>query len=124
MDKIYEDNIRNFHYAAYPYFYHPSLEMIQMAIVIITVILSVDRYVAVFYPFRIYRQSTKESVCVVIDFHCLLSVPGCFRTLLRGPKRMHIGPYLTIVLGIKTSFRMCLVKLQRFIGSHNHGKGL
>ena len=60
LDKIYGDNIRNLHYALYPHFYHPLLESVLMAIVIITVILSVDRYVAVFYPFRIYRLKCDE----------------------------------------------------------------
>ena len=62
LDKIYEDNIRNLHYALYPHFYHPFLEIILMAIVILTVILSIDRYVAVFYPFRIYRLSHNISL--------------------------------------------------------------
>ena len=55
-DKAYGDNIINLHCALYPYFFHPFLKIFQMAIVIITVILSIDRYVVVFYPYRIYRH--------------------------------------------------------------------
>ena len=56
LDKAYGDNIINLHCALYPYFFHPFLKIFQMAIVIITVILSIDRYVVVFYPYRIYRH--------------------------------------------------------------------
>ena len=48
-------NIMNFYYAYQPYFFHPFMKSSQMAVVILTVILSMDRYVVVFYPYLIYR---------------------------------------------------------------------
>ena len=49
-------NFYNIHNALYPYIIHPFLKIFHMSTVIITVILSIDRYVVVFYPYVIYRN--------------------------------------------------------------------
>ena len=52
-------NFYNIHNALYPYIIHPFLKIFHMSTVIITVILSIDRYVVVFYPYVIYRNLGK-----------------------------------------------------------------
>ena len=49
-------NMGNFWYKFHPFFFHPLLKITQMAMIILTVILSVDRFIVVFYPYHIYRQ--------------------------------------------------------------------
>ena len=56
FDGLYKDqNIMNLHNAYYALFFHPFSKISQMAVVVLTVILSIDRYVVVFYPYIIYR---------------------------------------------------------------------
>ena len=50
-------NLRNTWYRFHPLFFHPLLKIAQMATIIITVILSVDRFIVIFYPYRIYRYA-------------------------------------------------------------------
>ena len=50
-------NLRNTWYRYHPLFFHPLLKIAQMATIIITVILSVDRFIVIFYPYRIYRYA-------------------------------------------------------------------
>ena len=52
-------NLDNLHNRLDPYIIHPFLKIFQMAMVIIIVILSIDRYVVVFYPYVIYRNLGK-----------------------------------------------------------------
>ena len=54
-DSYEEENLLNLYHALYPYLIHPFHKIVQMCQVIITVILSIDRYVVVFYPYIIYR---------------------------------------------------------------------
>ena len=49
-------NLRNVWFRFHPLFFHPILKISQMAMIIITVILSVDRFIVIFYPYRIYRH--------------------------------------------------------------------
>ena len=49
-------NLMNVYCGLHPFFFHPLLKITQMAMIIITVILSVDRFIVVFYPYHIYRQ--------------------------------------------------------------------
>ena len=49
-------NFYNIYNVLHPYVIHPFLKIFQMSMVIITVILSIDRYVVVFYPYIIYRN--------------------------------------------------------------------
>ena len=93
----------NLYYYLYPHFFHPILKIIQMCQVIITVILSIDRYVVVFYPYIIYRLFYKCYFCKIFKI-IYLSVHGCFRTLLRGPKRKHISAYIFLIFGLSKYF--------------------
>ena len=49
-------NMMNLYCGFHPFFFHPLLKITQMAMIIITVILSVDRFIVVFYPYHIYRH--------------------------------------------------------------------
>ena len=89
-------NLRNVWFRFHPLFFHPILKISQMAMIIITVILSVDRFIVIFYPYRIYRQ---YKCLYYSQKFCLNSVNGCLRTLLRGPKKIHVAPYLGTLLG-------------------------
>ena len=95
-------NMGNFWYKFHPFFFHPLLKITQMAMIIITVILSVDRFIVIFYPYRIYRQALTVTAVTLILLLILLtyihSVNGCLRTLLRGPKKIHVAPYLGTLL--------------------------
>ena len=69
-------NLMNFYLILFPFVFHPGKQILQTSTIILTVIFSLDRYIAVFYPYMIY------------------SVEGCLSTLLRGPKRKHMILYL------------------------------
>ena len=56
-------NLDNLHNRLDPYIIHPFLKIFQMAMVIIIIILSIDRYVVVFYPYIIYRKSLENVIC-------------------------------------------------------------
>ena len=73
-------NLMNFYLILFPFVFHPGKQILQTSTIILTVIFSLDRYIAVFYPYMIY------------------SVEGCLSTLLRGPKRKHMILYLIGVL--------------------------
>ena len=49
-------NMMNLYCGFHPFLLHPLLKITQMAMIILTVILSVDRFIVVFYPYHIYRQ--------------------------------------------------------------------
>ena len=53
----------------------------QLRYIIWDTLVSIDRYVVVFYPCIIYK------------------VNGCLRTLLRGPKQKHVLLYFVFIIG-------------------------
>ena len=76
-------NLDNFYWVLYPWLFHPASRILYTAGILITVLLrysalllytetsvarSLDRYVAVFHPYRVYQLA------------------GWARTLVRGPK--------------------------------------
>ena len=73
-------NLMNFFLILFPSLFHPCKQILQTSTIILTVIFSLDRYIALFHPYMIY------------------SVNGCMSTLLRGPKRKHMILYLICVL--------------------------
>ena len=64
LNSIYPGrNMMNLYCGFHPFLLHPLLKITQMAMILITVILSVDRFIVVFYPYHIYRQiQIKSSV--------------------------------------------------------------
>ena len=57
LNSIYPgQNMMNLYCGFHPFLFHPLLRITQMAMIILTVILSVDRFIVVFYPYHIYRQ--------------------------------------------------------------------
>ena len=56
FDVKYKDqNVMNFWNAYNALFFHPFAKISQLAVTILTVILSIDRYIVIFYPYIIYR---------------------------------------------------------------------
>ena len=56
-------NMMNLYCGFHPFLLHPLLKITQMAMIILTVILSVDRFIVVFYPYQIYRQIQVPMTC-------------------------------------------------------------
>ena len=97
LNSIYPGrNMMNIYCGFHPFLLHPLLKITQMAMIILTVILSVDRFIVVFYPYQIYRQIQVSMTCSKCAVN---SVNGCLRTLLRGPKKIQTVPYLATLLG-------------------------
>ena len=81
VDEAYPGrNLLNFYLVLYPFLFHPGKQILQTSMIILTVIFSLDRYIAIFHPYKIY------------------SVNSVLATILRGPKRKHIILYLICVL--------------------------
>jgi hypothetical protein len=81
-------NLSNLYIMLFPYLLHPGHQITQTAMIILTVVFSLDRYIAVFYPYMVYTGK------------------GFLSTLLRGPKRRHVFLYLVSVL--VPSFLYCI----------------
>ena len=64
----------------FPYLLHPWKHILQTSTIIITVIFSLDRYIALFHPYLVYSKE------------------GWMSALLRGPKRKQTSLYLISVL--------------------------
>ena len=73
-------NLMNLYLILFPQLFHPWKQILQTSTIILTVIFSMDRYVALFHPYMVY------------------SVEGWVSTLLRGPKREHTILYLLGIL--------------------------
>ena len=87
FDSFYPSrNLMNLYLILYPFLIHPGKHIFQTAQIILTVIFSLDRYIAVFYPYMVY------------------SVEGCLSPFLRGPKRKHLILYLIAVLIASTIY--------------------
>ena len=68
MNLIYPGrNMMNLYCGFHPFLLHPLLRITQMAMIILTVILSVDRFIVVFYPYQIYRHQIQDQmICLKI----------------------------------------------------------
>ena len=83
LDLYYpQQNLINLYNYLSPYMLHPLYKILQLVTVLITMILSIDRYIVVFYPYIVCQ------------------VDGILRTLLRGPKKKHIFPYFVALVGL------------------------
>ena len=101
---IYSDSIKNLanlYKILFPYLLHPGHQITQTSMIILTVIFSIDRYIAVFYPYIVYTGK------------------GFFSTLLRGPKRHHVFLYLVLVL--IPSIAYCIPHFLEYSTQHVQG---
>lgn len=77
-----------FYSVFYPRFFHPWPQVFQTAMVLLTVIFSLDRYIAVFHPYLVYTGQ------------------GCFAAFIRGPKRKSMIVYLVCILVPSTIYSL------------------
>ena len=80
FDRFYPDrSLTNLYLTLYPYLFHPGHQITQTTMIILIVVFSLDRCIAVFYPYMVCTGQ------------------GILSTFLRGPKRKHVFLYLLSV---------------------------